>query len=73
MCIYINTYICLETEKDRNRDINKIITSMYLGKIKVLVCKTFKNVAWIVKMSLCTKWTFPIFSFAPSFSLANAK
>lgn len=45
MCIYINTYICLETEKDRNRDINKIITSMYLGKIKVLVCKTFKNVA----------------------------
>lgn len=38
MCIYMNTYICLETEKDRNRDINKIITSVYLSKIKGLVC-----------------------------------
>lgn len=73
--MYIHKYIYMfrDKEKDRKRDINKIITSMYLGKIKGLVCKTFENVAWFVKMPMCTKWTFPIFSFAPSFSLANAK
>ena len=45
--MYIHKYIYMfrDKQKDRKRDINKIITSMYLGKIKGLVCKTFKNVA----------------------------